>query len=243
MIKLMITDAELAALDNSFDVTAISNFFFISEYFSNVKDASRLFGARSALTGESLPVTKYLGDGAYSVSTCKQGRNCNRKLLYLLDCHWAGNRNHCHIWDSSQGLKKHNQDFSTTPSWVVRLDDDEDEEDAEFFGAPVEEYLMHKLEPREDVLSPVISKAMNPKRTPGDKDVLSEQCPDHVMDSVCYGVISLFGIIIHIPWIFLVCFCSLFMRRGKASDQTLPIAGPSTRPGGGKILYLYAILL
>ncbi|KAK7824604.1 hypothetical protein CFP56_034252 [Quercus suber] len=33
-------------------------------------------------------------------------------------------------------LKKHNQDFSTTPSWVVRLDDDEDEEDAEFFGVP-----------------------------------------------------------------------------------------------------------
>nr|POE68528.1 hypothetical protein CFP56_47926 [Quercus suber] len=27
-------------------------------------------------------------------------------------------------------------DFSTTPSWVVRLDDDEDEEDAEFFGVP-----------------------------------------------------------------------------------------------------------
>ena len=27
----------------------------------------------------------------------------------------------------------------------------------------VKEYLMHKLEPREHVLSPVISKAMNPK--------------------------------------------------------------------------------
>ena len=30
----------------------------------------------------------------------------------------------------------------------------------------VKEYLMHKLEPREDVLSPVISKAMSPKREP-----------------------------------------------------------------------------
>ncbi|KAF3944274.1 hypothetical protein CMV_029244 [Castanea mollissima] len=28
------------------------------------------------------------------------------------------------------------EDFSTTPSWVVRLDDDEDEEDDEFFKAP-----------------------------------------------------------------------------------------------------------
>ena len=36
----------------------------------------------------------------------------------------------------------------------------------------VKEYLMHKLKPREDVLSLVISKAMNPKRTPGDKDVV-----------------------------------------------------------------------
>ena len=36
----------------------------------------------------------------------------------------------------------------------------------------VKEYLMHKLEPRQDVLSPVISKAMNPKRTPGDMDVV-----------------------------------------------------------------------
>ena len=35
----------LAALVNSFDVTATGNFFFISGYFSNVKDASRLFGA------------------------------------------------------------------------------------------------------------------------------------------------------------------------------------------------------
>ena len=34
------------------------------------------------------------------------------------------------------------------------------------------EYLMHKLEPRKDVLSTVISKAMNPKRTPGDMDVV-----------------------------------------------------------------------
>ena len=34
-------------------------------------------------------------------------------------------------------MKKHNQDVSTTPSWVVRLDDeDEDEEDLEFYGAP-----------------------------------------------------------------------------------------------------------
>ena len=36
----------------------------------------------------------------------------------------------------------------------------------------VKEYLMHKLEPKEDVLSPVISKAMNPKGTPGDMDVV-----------------------------------------------------------------------
>ena len=38
---------KVAALDNSFDVTATSNFFSISGYFSNVKDASRsimLFG-------------------------------------------------------------------------------------------------------------------------------------------------------------------------------------------------------
>ncbi|KAK9997674.1 hypothetical protein SO802_022360 [Lithocarpus litseifolius] len=33
-------------------------------------------------------------------------------------------------------MKKHNWDVSTTPSWVVRLDDDEDEEDPEFYGAP-----------------------------------------------------------------------------------------------------------
>ena len=36
----------------------------------------------------------------------------------------------------------------------------------------MKEYLMHKLEPRQDVLYPVISKAMNPKRTPGDMDVV-----------------------------------------------------------------------
>uniref|UniRef100_A0A7N2MTV7 BED-type domain-containing protein n=1 Tax=Quercus lobata TaxID=97700 RepID=A0A7N2MTV7_QUELO len=139
-------------------------------------------------------------------------------------------------------MKKRNQDVSTTPSWVVELDDDEDEEDPEFYGAPafesrltpegykettrhnpramhknfrkhvlestlsllwyqkfkvlstnllsllllkeenkiigvskfgykvvsVKEYLMHKLEPREDVLSPIISKAMSPKRALGD---------------------------------------------------------------------------
>ena len=33
-------------------------------------------------------------------------------------------------------VKKHNQDVITTPSWDVRLDDDEGEEDAEFFEAP-----------------------------------------------------------------------------------------------------------
>ena len=32
--------------------------------------------------------------------------------------------------------------------------------------------IMHKLEPREDVLSPVISKAMSPKRTLGDMGVV-----------------------------------------------------------------------
>ena len=32
-------------------------------------------------------------------------------------------------------VKKYNQDVSTTPSWNVRLDDDEGEEDAEFFEA------------------------------------------------------------------------------------------------------------
>ena len=36
----------------------------------------------------------------------------------------------------------------------------------------VKEYLMHKLEPREHVLSPVISKAMSPKRAPGDMGVV-----------------------------------------------------------------------
>ena len=36
----------------------------------------------------------------------------------------------------------------------------------------VKEYLMHKLVPREDVLSPVISKAMNTKGTPGDMGVV-----------------------------------------------------------------------
>ena len=35
-----------------------------------------------------------------------------------------------------------------------------------------EEYLMHKLEPREDVLSPMISKAISPKRAPGDMGVV-----------------------------------------------------------------------
>ena len=33
-------------------------------------------------------------------------------------------------------VKKHNQDVSTTPSWDVRLDDNEGEADAEFFEAP-----------------------------------------------------------------------------------------------------------
>ena len=33
-------------------------------------------------------------------------------------------------------MKKHNWDVSTIPSWVVRLDDDEDEEDPKFYGAP-----------------------------------------------------------------------------------------------------------
>ena len=32
--------------------------------------------------------------------------------------------------------------------------------------------IMHKLEPREDMLSHVISKAMSPKRTPGDMGVV-----------------------------------------------------------------------
>ena len=36
----------------------------------------------------------------------------------------------------------------------------------------VKEYQMHKLDPREDVLSLVISKAMSPKRTPGDMGVI-----------------------------------------------------------------------
>ena len=36
----------------------------------------------------------------------------------------------------------------------------------------VKDYLMHKLVPREDVLSPVISKAMSPKRAPGDMGVI-----------------------------------------------------------------------
>ena len=35
----------------------------------------------------------------------------------------------------------------------------------------VKEYLMHKLEPREDVLSPVISKVMSPKRASSDMGV------------------------------------------------------------------------
>ena len=34
------------------------------------------------------------------------------------------------------------------------------------------EYLMHKLEPKEVVLSSVISKAMSPKRAPGDMGVV-----------------------------------------------------------------------
>ena len=41
--------SEVATLDNSFDVTATSNFFSISGYISNVKDASQsimLFGTR-----------------------------------------------------------------------------------------------------------------------------------------------------------------------------------------------------
>ena len=38
----------------------------------------------------------------------------------------------------------------------------------------VKEYLMHKLESREDVLSPVISKAMSPKRAPRDMGVSVE---------------------------------------------------------------------
>ena len=36
----------------------------------------------------------------------------------------------------------------------------------------VKENLMHKLDPREDVLSLVISKGMSPKRTPGDMGVV-----------------------------------------------------------------------
>ena len=40
----------------------------------------------------------------------------------------------------------------------------------------VKENLMHKLDPREDVLFLVISKGMSPKRTPGD--VWYEGCCD-----------------------------------------------------------------
>ena len=36
----------------------------------------------------------------------------------------------------------------------------------------VKDYLMHKLEPREDMLSHVISKVMSPNRTPGDMGVV-----------------------------------------------------------------------
>ena len=36
----------------------------------------------------------------------------------------------------------------------------------------VKDYLMHILEPREDVLSPMISKAMSPKRAPGDMGLI-----------------------------------------------------------------------
>uniref|UniRef100_A0A7N2MUG2 LTI65/LTI78 PGEED repeat domain-containing protein n=1 Tax=Quercus lobata TaxID=97700 RepID=A0A7N2MUG2_QUELO len=315
----------LAALGNSFDVTTTGNFFFISEYFSNVKDASRLFEAgvtfylfknRSSGARVLLPTSKaggtitfhgklneelklelvsnfqsncfieiYFGHPSYpNYYSCTSAQSGSRftlfqissqvtaiKFIYMLMC-----TNACSKWlptsssttfgkdldpegicsslqemsshqieegqefETYSQQKKRNQDVSTTPSWVVRLDDDEDEEDPEFYGAPafesrlapegykettrhnpraihknfrkhlsllryqkfrvlstnllsllllkeeskiirvskygykvvsMKEYLMHKLEPREDVLSPVISKAMSPKRAPGDMGV------------------------------------------------------------------------
>lgn len=36
----------------------------------------------------------------------------------------------------SLSKKKHSEDGNTTPSWGVSLDDDEDDEDAEYLGAP-----------------------------------------------------------------------------------------------------------
>lgn len=39
-------------------------------------------------------------------------------------------------WRSNLIKKKHSDDSNTTPSWGVSLDDDEDEEDPEYLGAP-----------------------------------------------------------------------------------------------------------
>lgn len=39
-------------------------------------------------------------------------------------------------WRNTLSKKKHGEDGNTTPSWGVSLDDDEEEEDPEYFGAP-----------------------------------------------------------------------------------------------------------
>ncbi|KAJ6385038.1 hypothetical protein OIU77_028273 [Salix suchowensis] len=45
-------------------------------------------------------------------------------------------------WRSNLIKKKHSDDSNTTPSWGVSLDDDEDEEDPEYLGAPMYESEM-----------------------------------------------------------------------------------------------------
>lgn len=45
-------------------------------------------------------------------------------------------------WRSNLIKKKHSDDSNTTPPWGVSLDDDEDEEDPEYLGAPMYESEM-----------------------------------------------------------------------------------------------------
>ena len=52
----------------------------------------------------SVRIFQCLGIILVTICLDHSGLNCNRELLYLLNCHWDGNRNLCHIWHSSQRM-------------------------------------------------------------------------------------------------------------------------------------------
>jgi hypothetical protein len=62
-----------AVIEASLSSCSVISQTFSFRFKKKLKKLLLLFSFQSALTGESLPVTKHAGDGVYSGSTCKQG--------------------------------------------------------------------------------------------------------------------------------------------------------------------------